>query len=121
MTKLLEVETIYAQMSEFSDKSFRPHPWVMGFLYNINGGVTVWWDHAHESEKFSNAKLDLVDWMHENGLIADSFIKLIPLPEEKNLTLPGVLILWRPEGQDKAGVYDLAKDYIEGLTNATQQ
>jgi hypothetical protein len=46
---------------------------------------------------------------------------LIPLPEEKNLTLPGVLILWRPEGQDKAGVYDLAKDYIEGLTNATQQ
>ena len=121
MTKLVEVENLFAQMSEFSDKSFRPHPWTMGFLYNINGGATVWWDHAYESDKYSNAKVDLVDWMHENGLIADSFIRLIPLPEEKNLTLPGVLILWRPEGQDKAGIYDLAKDYIEGLTNATQQ
>lgn len=117
--KLQEVETIYAQMAEFSDKSFRPHPWTMAFLYNINGGVSVWWDHTYESEKYSQAKLDLVDWMHENNLIAESFIRLIPLPQETNLTLPGVLILWRPEDKPTAGIYQLAKDYIGELVDAS--
>ncbi len=118
--KLLEVDTIYAQMSEFSDKSFRPHPWVMGFQYGKEGGVTVWWDHSYESTKYSQSKVDLVDWMHENTFLADSFTALIPLPEEKNLTLPGTMILWRPE-HGKARIYEMAKTCIEGLTNATQQ
>lgn len=119
--KLIEVDTIYAQMCEFSDKSFRPHPWAMGFLYGLQGGASIWWDHAYESERYSAAKVDLVDWMHENKLIAAQFLKLMPLPQEKNLTLPGVLILWRSEDNEMAGMYDLAADYLEGLTNATQQ
>jgi hypothetical protein len=83
--KLIEVDTIYAQMSEFSDRSFRPHPWVMGFSYSNEGAVSVWWDHAYESTKYQLAKFDLVDWMHENDFIADTMVNLVPLPEEKNL------------------------------------
>lgn len=121
MTKKDKVETIYAQMCEFSTKSYRPHQWVMGFSYDHQGASSVWWDHAHESDSYQKAKLDLVDWMHENGFIANYFINLIPLPDENDLTLPGVLIIWRPENMTSGKISSFAKEYIEGLTNATQQ
>lgn len=114
--KLVEVDTIYAQMAEFSDRSFRPHPWVMGFAYEKDGAVSVWWDHAYESNKYSLAKMDLVDWMHENDFIADTMVNLIPLPEEKNLVLPGLMITWKPiDGEAK--ISKLAEQYIKGLKN----
>ncbi len=114
--KLIEVDTIYAQMSEFSDRSFRPHPWVMGFSYSNEGAVSVWWDHAYESTKYQLAKFDLVDWMHENDFIADTMVNLVPLPEEKNLILPGVMIIWKPlDGEAK--ISELAEQYIKGLQN----
>lgn len=114
--KLIEVDTIYAQMAEFSYRSFRPHPWVMGFAYDKDGAVSVWWDHAYESTKYSSAKLDMVDWMHENDFIADNMITLVPLPQEKNLTLPGVMITWKPVFGD-AKISKLAEEYIKGLKN----
>lgn len=121
MSKQVEVENIYAQMCEFSTKSYRPHQWVMGFSYDRHGASSVWWDHAYESDSYQKAKLDLVDWMHENGFIANHFINLIPLPTETNLTLPGVLIIWRPEEKTSGKISEFARDYIEGLTNASQQ
>lgn len=116
--KLVEVDTIYAQMSELSDHSFRPHPWVMGFVYGQDGAVSVWWDHAYESSKYALAKLDLVDWMHESNFVADTMVNLIPLPEEKNLIMPGLMITWNPIS-GKAKISEMAKQYIKGLQNVT--
>jgi len=116
--KLIEVNTIYAQMSELSDHSFRPHPWVMGFAYGQDGAVSVWWDHVYESSKYVLSKLDLVDWMHESDFVADTMVNLIPLPEEKNLIMPGLMITWKPINGE-AKISEMAKQYIEGLQNVT--
>lgn len=116
--KLIEVDTIYAQMCEFSDRSYRPHPWVMGFSYEKDGAVSVWWDHMYESTEYAAAKLDMVDWMHENNFVADQMVNLIPLPDEKNLTLPGILISWNPISRG-AKISKLAEEYIKELKNVT--
>ncbi len=78
--KLIEVNNIYAQMAELSDSSLRPHPWVMGFSYGRDGGISIWWDHAYESSQYLLGKLDLVDWFHEGFFIADRMVQLVPLP-----------------------------------------
>jgi len=116
--KLIEVNNIYAQMAELSDSSLRPHPWVMGFSYGRDGGISIWWDHAYESSQYLLGKLDLVDWFHEGFFIADRMVQLVPLPEEKNLILPGIMIVWRPvDGEAK--ISKLVEDYIKGYQNVT--
>ncbi len=116
--KLIEVDNIYAQMAELSDSSLRPHPWVMGFSYGRDGGISIWWDHAYESSQYLLGKLDLVDWFHEGFFIADRMVQLIPLPQEKNLILPGIMIVWRPvDGEAK--ISKLVEDYIKGYQNVT--
>lgn len=116
--KLIEVDNIYAQMSELSETSFRPHPWVMAFTYGRDGGISIWWDHAYESSKYLLGKLDLVDWLHESFLVADKMVTLVPLPQEKNLTLPGTMIVWKPiDGEAKLS--GLVENYIKGMQNVT--
>jgi hypothetical protein len=45
-------------------------------------------------------------------------VTLVPLPQEKNLTLPGTMIVWRPiDGEAK--ISKLVEDYIEGIQNVT--
>jgi hypothetical protein len=54
--------------------------------------------------------------MHEKDFIADTMVNLVPLPEEKNLILPGVMIIWKPlDGEAK--ISELAEQYIKGLQN----
>ena len=112
--KLIEVNNIYAQMSELSETSFRPHPWAMAFGYGRDGGISIWWDHAYESSQYLLAKLDLVDWFHEGFLVADKMVTLMPLPHEKNLILPGTMIVWKPiDGEAK--ISKLVENYIEKI------
>jgi hypothetical protein len=45
-------------------------------------------------------------------------VQLVPLPEEKNLILPGIMIVWRPvDGEAK--ISKLVEDYIKGYQNVT--
>lgn len=103
----LSADEIYAQLAEFSDESFRPHPYVMGFLYKEGkgtgaGGLTVWWHHEYDSIDFDDATYELVDWMNFHNCIIDptSATTLFPL-EGNSLCLPGILTAWNLIGEQQ--------------------
>lgn len=112
-----ELDTIYAQMSEHCTKSTRPHPTVMGFVYDSTrripaaGGISLWWDMPYISIPAGSARSDVVDFMHNNYLLVDRLIKLTPIGDGK---LPGLMMTWRPI-DGPATITDYVVDYVSRL------
>ena len=110
---MIDVDNIYAQMSEFSIHQARPHKQVMGFVYGhefgpLTGGVTVWWEKPYVSNDQDFAEIDIVDWMHDHDLYLDSMVKLTPIDDKG---LPGLMMTWRPI-DGPAVIADAVLDYL---------
>lgn len=112
-----ELDTVYAQMAEHCTKSTRPHKLVMGFVYDSDrgipaaGGITLWWDMPYISDSCEKARLDVVDFMHDNYLLMDRLIKLVPIGDGK---LPGLMMTWRPI-DGPATISEYVVDYVSRL------
>jgi hypothetical protein len=115
--KTPELDTIYAQMAEHCTQSIRPHSTVMGFVYDSErripaaGGISLFYDMPYISTAADTARLDVVNFMHDNYLLVDRLIKLYPAGEGK---LPGLMMTWRPiDGPAKISEYVV--DYVSNL------
>lgn len=109
--KKLTVDNIYAEMSEWSHQSGRPHPYVMGFIYSGStgipaGGITLWWDHEYKSEAYEEAVFEIVDWMNFHNLYArnDMMIRTVPLPDVP-FSQHGLLMVWETYGSTTFGSF----------------
>ena len=114
---LTDLDIVYAQMAEHCTRSMRPHKTAMGFVYESHhkipaaGGISLWWDHAYVSNKSEEARLSIVDFMHDNYLLVDRLIKLTPLNEDG---LSGLMMTWRPI-DGPATITDYVVDYVSKL------
>lgn len=117
----IDIDSIYAQMSEFSHISIRPNRMVMAFIYTnehtqiAHGGISVWWETPYVSLEQEEAQFTVVDWMHDYDLYLDHMVKLTPIEDGGR---PGLMMSWRPI-DGPAILSDYVLHYVEGLSRGT--